>query len=224
MGMKPEVIALDVIETLFSLEALERSLRTLGLPEGAGDAFLLSVLRDAFALEASGVFKAFPEVARGALAAALSSKGMEAGADTVKRGLSAFGELDPHPDVAAGLERARHNGFRLLALTNGSAEATLRLFARAGLDLYLERIVSIEELRHWKPSPEVYRHAAAVMGVAPQRVALVAAHDWDIHGAREAGLSTGWLRRAGKPRNEAFAPPTVEGASLAEVVDALASL
>lgn len=221
---RPEVVALDVIETLFSSEPLVRRLVSLGLPEAVCDRFLAEVLRDAFALEVTGVFRPFPALARGALEAALSSHGLSRSKAEVEQALAAFGELTPHPDVAQGLELAQSKGLRLIALTNGSIENTRRLFDKAGLSNRIERVVSIEEVRHWKPHVEVYRHAAAVVGLPADRLALVAAHGWDVHGAARAGMSTGWIERNRKPRNEAFRSPTVSGATLAEVFEKLADL
>ena len=39
----------------------------------------------------------------------------------------------------------------------------------------------------WKPAREVYLWAAGVCAVAPDRLALVAAHGWDVRGASAPG-------------------------------------
>jgi 2-haloacid dehalogenase len=52
-------------------------------------------------------------------------------------------------------------------------------------------------------------------------VALVAAHSWDIHGARQAGLATGWVGRLeGRPPT-VFETADVFGPDLVSVVAAL---
>ena len=70
----------------------------------------------------------------------------------------------------------------------------------------------------------VYLYAAEVMGVAPGAMALVAAHDWDCHGAKRAGLITGWVSRKSGSFGAPFAPPDVTGEDLTEVAAKLLDL
>jgi 2-haloacid dehalogenase len=67
-------------------------------------------------------------------------------------------------------------------LTNGSAEPVGALVAGAGLDAYVQRNLSVDAVRRWKPAPDAYQWAAQEMGVEPSRVALVATHPWDCAG------------------------------------------
>src|SRR5215831_17190055 len=91
--------------------------------------------------------------------------------------------------------RSSWPGRRLGCLTSGSAALTSSFVERAGLGPYIERVISVHEAGTWKPAAVVYRHAASVLGVEPGRLALVAAHAWDCHGASLAGLVTGWVSR-----------------------------
>ncbi|MGH9248903.1 MAG: HAD-IA family hydrolase, partial [Acidimicrobiales bacterium] len=81
-----------------------------------------------------------------------------------------------------------------------------------------------DDVRRWKPAPEIYLHAARTCRVTPGRVALVAAHAWDTHGARQAGLQTGWVARNGNRYPTIFTAPDVTGSGLGEVIDALLAL
>jgi 2-haloacid dehalogenase len=60
--------------------------------------------------------------------------------------------------------------------------------------------------------------------VPPGRIALVAAHAWDTHGARQAGLLTGWVARTANPYPSIFTAPDITGSTLVEVVDGLLAL
>lgn len=104
----------------------------------------------------------------------------------------------------------------MLALTNGSAAVAQELFARAGLDKTVEHVVSIDEPRRWQPSPGAYLRVVAVANEDPSNVALVAAHAWDIAGARDAGLTTGWASR-----HERVLPRWTDPDVVARTVDAL---
>jgi len=63
-----------------------------------------------------------------------------------------------------------------------------------------------------------------VLDVPPQWLALVAAHDWDCHGAKRAGLITGWVSRKSGGYGAPFEPPDVVGEDLTEVAAKLLGL
>lgn len=217
---RPLVVAFDVVETLFSLGAVEVALADAGPGAPTVERFFDRLLRDGFALAASGSYRPFRDVADRALAA--TSSGLDAA--TRGRILGAFARLDPHPDARPALERVRAAGLAAAALTNGSATLTAGLLERAGFEELVERVVSIDEAQAWKPAPAPYRHAAEVLGVVPGRLALVAVHSWDVHGARRAGLVTGWASRLEGRFPAIFDRPDVIGSDLVEVVDGLLAL
>lgn len=224
MRNKPKAVVLDVIETCFALDPLEEKLRELGLPEGSLKIWFPRVLRDAFALQVTGTYKPFGEIATGALESLLAENQREADRAKIDGILQAFATLPVHPDVKEGIEQLRSAGVRVAALTNGSAETTRKMFHHAGLEAMVEKFISIEEVKQWKPAAAVYLHAAKTLGVAPGELALIAAHDWDIDGAGKAGLTTGYLARKQPVGSSAMSAPEVSGRSLPEVARGLLAL
>jgi 2-haloacid dehalogenase len=223
-AVRPDVVAFDVVGTLFSLDPVATRLQEVGFPPGAIDEWFARFLRDAFALDATGRYAPFREIAGGTLEVMLVEKMGQATPATISRVLEVFRELPPHPDVRPALERLGQSRIRTVALTNGAATTTDQLLRRAGLDPLVERIISIDEVQRWKPRPDIYLHAAQVVDVPPARLALVAAHAWDIAGANAAGLLTGWVSRKEKFFHRALGAPGVSGATLVDVVEALLSL
>lgn len=222
MAPRPEVIAFDVIETVFALDKLRPRFADAGLPGETVEIWFARLLRDAFALDATGVYQPFRAVAEAALTGCFEDHlGHAPEATAIARVIDGFAELDAHPDVAPALARLAAAGIPAVALTNGNAAITRGLFERAGLAARLARIVSIDEVRRWKPSALVYRHCADVAGVAPDRLALVAVHPWDVHGAKMAGLAGGFVARGGASFPSIMRAPDVTGATLVEVVDQL---
>jgi 2-haloacid dehalogenase len=55
-------------------------------------------------------------------------------------------------------------------------------------------------------------------------VALVAAHWWDVAGAKAAGLRTGWVARRDLVLPDGLPEPDVGGRDLLEVAEGLAAL
>jgi 2-haloacid dehalogenase len=212
---RPLVIAFDVNETLFSLAALRRRLDALGAPGDTLRTWFAQVLSDGFALTAAGSFVPFRELARAVLARLLGDD--EAAAHV----LEAFAELDPHPDVRPALERLSEAGVPAVTLTNGHAETTRALLARAGLDHLVTRCFDVGEVGRWKPAALPYEHCALRCEVVPERLAMVAVHSWDIHGARSAGLITGYASRLEGAPAGLFERADVSAADLVEVVEQL---
>lgn len=112
--------------------------------------------------------------------------------------LSGFAELDAEPDVLPTMQRLRRDGVPVAIVTNGSEKVTRALVERNGLSDFVGQVISVDELGRWKPVAQVYHHAAARISVAPERLALVATHGWDVQGARSVGLINGHVVRKGQ--------------------------
>lgn len=213
---RPRAFAFDVVETLFALDPMRQRLSDLELSRDDLELFFARLLRNGFALDASGTFKTFGEVARSTLEGMLVAGGIAVDEDKIGHALAGFAELPAHPDASAAFGLIRNAGLPIFALTNGSAENTYQLLKQADLLEHVVQVISIEAVRHWKPRREVYLHAADVAGVLPGQLALVAAHAWDIHGANRAGLFTGWVSRLEKRFDPSMDPPDVTGDTLDE--------
>lgn len=106
-------------------------------------------------------------------------------------------EMPPFPDVPAGLDRLRSKGHRLAVLTNSAQATGDKHLQGAGLRDRFERVIGVDEVGAYKPSRRAYAFALEQLDAAPEQTWLVAAHDWDVIGARAAGLRTAFLARGG---------------------------
>jgi len=217
MTRRPSVVLFDVVETLFSLAPVEDALAPLGV---SIDLYFARLLRDGFALAAAGSYRAFSEVASSALASLAPNGSIEQRAAVQQ----AFRQLPPHPDAEPALAKLGGAGVKVCALTNGGADATETLLDNSGLRRYIDQVLTVDAPQRWKPSAESYRFAIEAIGIEPSEAALVAVHSWDIHGARRAGLTTGWCSRLEGSYPAIFDTPDVVGHDLSEVADALLSL
>jgi len=221
MSRRPAVVAFDVIETLMSLEPLRGRLTEAGQPAHMLEAWYTRTLRDGMALSATGDYVAFTDVAEAAL------RGLThytIGDEQVAQVMAGFNELPAFPDALPAITSLTDAGVRVACLTNGSASLTSAFVNRSGLGSSVDRVISVGEVFRWKPALVVYLYAAEVLGVPPERMALVAAHDWDCHGAKRAGLTTGWVSRKSGGFGAPFAPPDVVGEDLTEVAAKLLAL
>lgn len=222
---KIAAVAFDVLGTVFSLAPLRERLEAAGLPGHALETWFAESLRDAFAMAAAGngSFAPFQEVLSANLDALFHRHGVVLGRLRKGQVLAGLTELQAYPDAAEAFRILVDAGLPVLAVSNGSAAGTETLLQKAGLRDAVGHVVSVDEVGLSKPRREVYRHAAARAGIAPEHLALVAAHPWDVHGAKLAGLVAGFVSR-GLPFSPVMTAPDVQGAELADVARALARL
>lgn len=100
--------------------------------------------------------------------------------------------LSPWPDAIPGLNRLRSR-FILSTLSNGNVSLLARMAKNAGLSW--DVILSAELSGRYKPDAEVYRTAADLLDLLPERIMMVAAHKGDLRAAAEVGFRTAWVPR-----------------------------
>lgn len=206
---------LDVNETLFSFEPLQPLFDRW---EISRESWFSRTLRTGFALTCMGRYRSFPQVAADTLVAMapdrIDPKDVEA--------LSgAFGQLEPHADVAPALARLHDAGVPVVTLSVGNPLNVERLFERAGLSRLVAGHLSCETVRRWKPAPEPYRHACEAFSLDPPDAWMVAAHAWDLGGAAAVGMRTAWVSRLEGAFDANFIGPDVRGDTLVDVVERL---
>ncbi|HKZ27575.1 MAG TPA: HAD-IA family hydrolase, partial [Rubrobacteraceae bacterium] len=101
----------------------------------------------------------------------------------------------PFPDVVPGLEGLRKEGRVLVAFSNGVETTTRTLLSRAGVLPHLDGVVSVDDLKSFKPDPEVYRYLARSLQRTPYETWLVSSNPFDVIGAKAAGLKAAWIQR-----------------------------
>lgn len=220
---RPAAIAFDIVGTVFPLAPLRPAIQALGLPAGALEGWFAAGLRDAFALSAAGDFKPFATVLESALDEVLAERGLVPARGARTTLMEQFKHLPARPDAGEAFEIAARAGKPIIALSNGSAATTRSLLKNAGLDTLVTRIVSVDEVRLFKPRREIYDRAARIAKVKRRRLALVAVHSWDINGAKAAGLTTAYVS-TDRPFSSVMRAPDVEARSLPEAVRKLAAL
>jgi 2-haloacid dehalogenase len=216
---RPEVVAFDVNETLLDLAPVRAALVEAGEAESLLPTVFARALLTGFAATVAGSWCRFRDAFDTALAQVSHLDAAQR--ETVLEG---FGELAPHPDVGPALRRLAEAGFRVVTLSHGSPGVAEAGLERGGIVPLVERSLSSEEIRAWKPAREAYIWAAGSCGVAPDRMALVASHGWDVLGAQRAGLTGAWFPRSERTYPTVYEAPHVSASDPAGVVDALVAL
>jgi 2-haloacid dehalogenase len=130
-----------------------------------------------------------------------------------------YQNLRPFPDVVPGIEALKKEGRMLVAFSNGVEATTRTLLERAGVLPHLDGVVSVDDLKTFKPDPEVYRYLARSLQRTLYETWLVSSNPFDVIGAKNAGLNAAWIQR--KPDAQ-FDPWGTEPDLVAPDLEALA--
>ena len=133
------------------------------------------------------------ETCRRALVYCLRQHGVEFADHDIEEVMSGYRTLEPFADAEPGLEKLKTQ-YRLVALSNGDRWLLEHLAANQ-IRVEFDAVVSVDEAGVFKPHPAVYRTAVRVLGVDPHEIMMVAAHSFDVIGARASGYRGAYVNR-----------------------------
>lgn len=110
--------------------------------------------------------------------------------------MQAYRVLPAYADVGDSLESLKQAGHRLFPFSNGTADMVTAVLQHAAIDKLFDRVISVDELRTFKPDPAVYRHVSEVAGVELADCWLVSSNAFDVIGAISAGMKAAWVQRS----------------------------
>ncbi|WP_022835245.1 haloacid dehalogenase type II [Salisaeta longa] len=211
----------DVNETLLDLRVLDAPFQdALGAADARAQWFQ-QLLELAFTCVATDAYTDFGTLARAALRMCADRERVTLDRAAMDRLLGRLRRLPPHAEVPAALQSLHAAGWQLLALSNGTPEALQAQLRHAGLAPLFAGIVSVDEARQLKPGPKPYRLVTERYAIDPAAAYFVAAHVWDLAGARRAGYQTVFVQRAGKVPNPLDASHALAAPSLMSLAEAL---
>ena len=131
--------------------------------------------------------------------------------------MQAYLHLEPYPEVKEALAALSH--CKLAILSNGSPRMLMALVKNTGLAKTFDAVISVDDVKIFKPDPKVYQLAPKKLKVKKSEIGFVSSNFWDICGAASFGLRTFWINRAGNPQDELGFKPYSVVSSLMDLVD-----
>ncbi|HEU5321235.1 MAG TPA: haloacid dehalogenase type II, partial [Methylomirabilota bacterium] len=206
--------------TLFDVLSVTALCERLFPGRGAALAQLWRVKQLQYSLLRSlmGRHRDFWRLTEDGLVYACKSLGLDLTAAAREQLLEAYLGLAVFPDVKPGLEALKGQGLRLAILSNGEPRMLEAAARSAGILRWLDHVVSVEEVKIFKPSPRVYNLASERLGMRSAELGFVSSNSWDVAGAASAGLTTLWIQRS------AAEPPEELGFGAERVVHTITDL
>jgi 2-haloacid dehalogenase len=215
-------VLFDLNGTLVDPGVLAQPLGDSAADEALVHTALDDAIEQAMVVTVTGGQAAFRDLLGGGLRRQLALAGRDPA--LAEDSLALLSTMPAYLDAPAALETLRGVGLELGVLTQSSLEAADAVLRFAGLRDRMAIVLSAPESGAFKPDPRPYRMALERIGAQAEEVAFVAAHWWDVAGAKRAGLRTGWVARRDLLLPESVPEPDVSGSDLVEVAEGLAAL
>ena len=222
---RPKVIFFDVNETLLDLAPLKESVaQALDGKKELVSLWFTTLLQYSLVVTVGEQYRDFSEIGAATLRMVAKNQNINLTEEKARQVLKPMLSLPAHPDVAPALARLKQGGFRLVTLTNSSNKAVEAQMTYSGLKQYFEKLWSVEDISLYKPHLKVYQWASEKMDVKPEECMLVAAHGWDVAGARWAGWQTAFISLPGQQLYPLAEEPEIVAPTLLQVAEKLLAL
>jgi 2-haloacid dehalogenase len=213
--MRPEAFVFDAYGTLYDVHSVAARCES----NWPGKGTQLSVLWRTKQLEYTWQrslmqrYAPFSTVTRDALAYSCEALKLELSVAQTEGLMAEYLNLSLYPDVVRTLQALNT---RKAILSNGSPDMLLPLVQNSGVEL--DAVISVDELRVFKPAPQVYALAVEKLHLDHSKIGFVSSNCWDAMGAKSYGFNVYWINRAGAPVDRLGFKPDRMLASLNEIL------
>jgi 2-haloacid dehalogenase len=141
--------------------------------------------------------------------------------ESEKRLMDQYARLAGFEDSLKVLKSIKERGIATAILSNGSREMLSTVVQSNGLTPYLDKVVTIEDVRLFKTAPQAYELLLKAFAVQKNEILFVSSNAWDALAAKWFGFDVFWINRQGHPYEEIGERPNYEGNSLSKVLEIL---
>lgn len=216
---KIKALVFDAYGTLFDVHSVISVCNQLFPDQGAA----LSQIWRAKQLEYTwlrslmGRYQDFWKVTESALAFACKALNLPCPPSTRARLMDAYLHLDPYPEVRPSLDAL--SNYSLAILSNGSPQMLKAAVESAGIEGAFTNVISVDEVKVYKPSPRVYQLAPEKLGCDKGSIGFISSNSFDVIGAKAFGFWVCWVSRSEAPGDELGVRPDVTLSSLTDLAN-----
>ena len=167
-------------------------------------------------------YETFTVCTRHALEYACSFFAVELSENDKAELMAAYRALPAFADVETGLRELQSDGLNMYAFSNGPQADVRKLLQTAGIDNFFTDIVSVDEIKSFKPDPAVYEHFLQRAEADRSEAWLISSNPFDVIGAMAVGMRAVWVKRNEKALFDPWGiTPTVTITNLSELATAI---
>jgi 2-haloacid dehalogenase len=192
--MKLDALVFDAYGTLFDVHSVMRRCDEFWPGKGTAVSTLWRSKQLEYTWQRSLMlaYRPFSEVTRDALSFSCEALKLPLSPSQTEQLLLEYRRLALFPDVEEALRKLPG---KKAILSNGSPDMLEPLVKQSGLKL--DAVLSVDELKVFKPAPEVYE--LAVRRLNTRSIGFISSNCWDALGAKAFGFTVFWINRGGAP-------------------------
>jgi 2-haloacid dehalogenase len=217
MGLKarPEAFVFDAYGTLYDVHSVIARCESCWPGKGTQLSQLWRAKQLEYTWQRSLMqrYVPFSTVTREALSYACEALGLTLMDRHIEDLMGEYRRLATYPEVGTALRKL---GKKQAILSNGSPDMLEPLVQHSGLRF--DAVISVDELRIYKPAPQVYELAVRKLQVSKDRIGFVSSNGWDALGAKSYGFEVYWINRAKAPLERLEFKPDAVLSSLDEIL------
>ncbi len=131
--------------------------------------------------------------------------------------LNLYKKLNPYPELKDCLKSLKSKKLKICILSNGSPDLLRQLISNAGVQELFDDLISVEDVKIFKPDPQVYELVTKKYICKPEEVCFMSSNTWDIVGGGLFGYQTVWVDRFNKKFDRLDYKPNMKIKNLSEL-------
>jgi len=131
--------------------------------------------------------------------------------------LNLYKKLNPYPELKDCLKSLKSKKLKICILSNGSTDLLKQLISNAGVQELFDDLISVEDVKIFKPDPQVYELVTKKYKCKPEEVCFMSSNTWDIVGGGLFGYQTVWVDRFNKKFDKLDYKPNMQIKDLSEL-------
>ena len=109
--------------------------------------------------------------------------------------LDLYRVLSTFPEVKETLKQLKEKNYKLTILSNGTPSLLKDLVISNNLNNIFDDVMSVEEVKTYKPHPDVYNIPIKRYQIEKNQFAYLSANTWDVSAAGNFGFNSVWVNR-----------------------------
>ncbi len=216
-----KAVFFDMNETMLNLNLLQKSFSKYFDHDYIMKYWFVKLLHSSTVMGIMGEYENFGKLSEVTLESVFKETGKEWSEDAKKDILGAFKSLSAYEDVPKALSYLKKKNIKVIAVSNSSLEMMKEQLKNGGIESYFDDCYSVDSVEKYKPFKNIYEYVINQTNINAEEAAMVACHDWDLFGAKKAGLTTCYIQRKMDLYNPYFEKPDYQGDDMLELMQQL---
>ncbi|WP_080147233.1 haloacid dehalogenase type II [Marinilactibacillus piezotolerans] len=214
-----KTVLFDMNETLLNLSLLKENFEKHFADPTVPKYWFAKVLHYSAVMGAMDEYVDFGKLSEAALESLFLEKGKELTEEIKTDILGSFKKLPAYDDVPEALRLLKEQDIKVIAVTNSSNEMVKEQLTNARLIELFDSYYSVDAVQKYKPFKDIYQYVLKEENATAEETVMVATHDWDLFGAKRAGLTTAYIDRKKDQYNPYYSQPDFSHHHLVSLVE-----